>query len=427
MYPHTTRKVSELIPYANNARTHSDTQIQQIASSIKEFGFTNPLLIDEKNGIIAGHGRLLAARLVGHEEVPCILIDQLTEAQKKALVIADNKLALNAGWDEKLLSLEIQTLADMEFDIGLLGFEGEELDKLLSGDLKAGKTDDDAVPDITDKPVTNPGDIWILGQHRLICGDGTEKSTIEALLDGDLADLYLTDPPYNLDYTGKTSDSLEIKNDTMSDVEFRDFLKGAFGAAGHFMKPGAVFYIWHADVETYNFCGAVKDVGLEMRQMLIWKKQHFVMGRKDYQVMHEPCLYGWKPGAKHLWASDRKQTTILSFDRPMRSAEHPTMKPVELFLYQLLNNTKGKDIVLDNFCGSGTTVIACEKSDRKARAVELDPCYCDVIIARWEDYTGEKAIHAETGVEFRRGTRSKGKKNTPKTAGEQEEGAKDVA
>lgn len=416
MYEHTVRKISDLIPYANNSRTHSDEQVQQIASSMKEFGFTNPILLDEENGIIAGHGRVLAARLLGWQEAPCIILSGFTETQKKAYVIADNKLAENAGWDDKMLSLELKTLEELEFDIGILGFEDGELDKLLKPDITDGKTDDDAVPDITDEPVSKPGDLWILGEHRLFCGDGTEKASIETVLGGELIDLYLTDPPYNVDYSAgldtkgkQKTDGKGTQNDAMSAVEFREFLRDAFSGALHFMKPGAVFYIWHTDIESYNVHGACIDAGIEIKQTLIWKKQNFSLGRQDYQWMHEPCLYGWKSGAKHLWASDRKQSTILTFDRPMRTSEHPTMKPVELFLYQILNNTKGKDIIFDNFAGSGTTLIACEKSNRRARVIELDPCYVDIIIARWEDYTGDKAIHAITKKPFRRGTRSKSK------------------
>ena len=383
---------ADLVPYARNSRTHDDAQVAQIAASIKEFGFTNPILIDEDNGIIAGHGRLSAARKLGIDEVPCLRLGHLTDAQKRAYVIADNRLALNAGWDEEMLKVEFAELGDLGFDLELTGFDAKEIDVFLSDPFDAGLTDDDAVPEVPEEPTTKPGDLWQLGKHRLLCGDATSIDALERLCDGQLVDLWLTDPPYNVAYEGKTKDALTIQNDAMSDGDFRAFLRDAYVAADTVMKPGAVFYIWHADLEGYNFRGAAQDAGWQVRQCLIWKKQNMVMGRQDYHWKHEPCLYGWKDGAAHLWASDRKQTTILEFDRPSRSSDHPTMKPVELFEYQLLNNTKGRDLVLDSFGGSGTTAIACEKTGREARLMELDPKYCDVIIRRWEDYTGETAV-----------------------------------
>lgn len=382
---------ADLVPYARNSRTHDDAQVAQLAASIREFGFTNPILIDEDNGIIAGHGRVMAARKLDLDAVPCLRLTHLTEAQRRAYVIADNRLALNAGWDEDMLRVEFAELQDLGFDLDLTGFDSKELDALLAEPLEAGLTDDDAVPDAPAEPTTKPGDLWQLGRHRLLCGDATSIDALERLCDGQLVDLWLTDPPYNVAYEGKTKDALTIQNDAMSDGDFRAFLRDAYVAADTVMKPGAVFYIWHADSEGYNFRGAAQDAGWQVRQCLIWKKQNMVMGRQDYHWKHEPCLYGWKDGAAHLWASDRKQTTILEFDRPSRSSDHPTMKPVELFEYQLLNNTKGRDLVLDSFGGSGTTAIACEKTGREARLMELDPKYCDVIIKRWEDYTGKTA------------------------------------
>jgi site-specific DNA-methyltransferase (adenine-specific) len=248
--------------------------------------------------------------------------------------------------------------------------------------------------------VTVPGDIWVLGKHRLMCGDATSIENLEKLCEGQLVDMWLTDPPYNVAYEGKTKDALTIKNDEMGNDDFRQFLRDSYTAADAVMKPGAVFYIWHADSEGYNFRGAAFDIEWTIRQCLIWKKQTMVMGRQDYHWQHEPCLYGWKEGAAHLWASDRKQTTILEFNRPMRSADHPTMKPVELFEYQILNNTKGADLVLDSFSGSGTTVICCEKIGRRARALELDPVYCDVIVKRWQEYTGKHAVLEGSDLSF---------------------------
>ena len=389
-----------LIPYANNTRTHSEEQVAQVAASIREFGFTNPVLVDANNGIIAGHGRVLAARKLGLTEVPCIRLAHLDERQKRAYVIADNKLALNAGWDDELLALELGALKDDGFDIGLTGFSEEELAALVVPEVIEGQTDEDAVPEAPEEPKTVEGDIWVLGRHRLMCGDSTSIDAVERLMDGRKADMWLTDPPYNVAYEGKTKDALTIKNDKMEDAGFRQFLCDSYTAADAVMKAGAVFYIWHADSEGYNFRGAAKDAGWTVRQCLIWKKQTMVMGRQDYHWKHEPCLYGWKDGAAHLWAADRKQTTVLEFDRPSRNAEHPTMKPVELFEYQMLNNTKGSDAILDSFGGSGTTVIAAEKNGRDAFLMELDPKYCDVIVKRWQDFTGQKAVHAETGKLF---------------------------
>jgi DNA modification methylase len=384
------RNIGEIIPYARNSRTHSEEQVAQIAASIKEFGWTNPVLIDEENGIIAGHGRLAAARKLGHTEIPVIELTGLTEAQKRAYVIADNKLALNAGWDTEMLVNELRDLEGMDIDLTLTGFSTDELDDMLAV-KEEGLTDEDDVPTPPEEPITKPGDIWVLGKHRLMCGDSTSIDHLERLCDGQAVDMWLTDPPYNVAYEGKTKDALTIQNDSMGDDQFRQFLRDAYVAADAVMKQGAVFYIWHADSEGYNFRGAAQDAGWKVRQCLIWKKSTMVMGRQDYHWKHEPCLYGWKEGAGHLWAADRKQTTILEFDKPARNGEHPTMKPVALFEYQLLNNTKGGDIVLDSFGGSGTTLIAAEKNGRIARLMELDPKYCDVIVKRWEDFTGKKA------------------------------------
>jgi site-specific DNA-methyltransferase (adenine-specific) len=385
----TQKLVTELIPYAKNSRTHSDEQVAQIAASIKEFGWTNPILVDGENGIIAGHGRLMAARKLGHKEVPTIELADLTETQKKAYIIADNRLALNAGWDNEMLKLEFDQLTELGFDVELTGFSLDEIAALAPIELNAGLTDEDEAPPLPPEPKTKPGDIYKLGKHRLMCGDSTSIDHLERLCDGQSVDMWLTDPPYNVAYEGGTG--LTIQNDDMEDDQFRQFLRDSYVAADAVMKAGAVFYIWHADSEGYNFRGAAKDAGWTVRQCLIWKKSSLVMGRQDYHWKHEPCLYGWKEGAGHLWATDRKQTTILEFDKPSRNGEHPTMKPVALFEYQLLNNTKGGDIVLDSFGGSGTTMIAAEKNGRVGYLMELDPKYCDVIVKRWEDFTGKKA------------------------------------
>jgi DNA modification methylase len=400
-------QIDALIPYARNSRTHSDAQVAQIASSIKEFGFTNPVLIDGGGGIIAGHGRVLAARKLGMSEVPCIRLEHLTDAQKRAYVIADNRLALNSGWDTEMLKVEFSDLQELGFDLELTGFYLDEIKELLAPVGTEGLTDPGDSPPLPETPRTVPGDIWVMGKHRLLCGDSTSMDDLAKLCEGQLVDMWLTDPPYNVAYEGKTKDALKIKNDEMGDDQFRQFLRDAYTAADTVMKPGAVFYIWHADSEGYNFRGAAKDAGWTVRQCLIWKKSSMVMGRQDYHWKHEPCLYGWKEGASHLWAADRKQTTILEFEKPSRNGEHPTMKPVALFEYQLLNNTKGGDQVLDSFGGSGTTLIAAEKNGRVARIMELDPKYCDVIVKRWQDFTGKIATHAETGEPFAEVTNGK--------------------
>jgi site-specific DNA-methyltransferase (adenine-specific) len=383
--------LDRLIPYARNARTHSDEQVAQIAASIKEWGWTNPVLVDEGGQIIAGHGRVSAARTLGLKDAPVMVAAGWTDAQKRAYVLADNKLALNAGWDNDLLAVELADLKALDFDLDLTGFSPDEVEK-IAGQTDEGLTDADAAPEPAADPVSQLGDIWICGQHRVMCGSSLDQTAVEALCAGQRVDMLLTDPPYNVAYTGKTAKSLTIQNDSMDDQSFREFLRDAFVSADTVMKPGAVFYIWHADSEGYNFRGACKDAGWKVRQCLIWKKNSMVMGRQDYHWQHEPCLYGWKDGAGHLWASDRKQTTVLDFERPSRNAEHPTMKPVALFEYQMLNNTKGGDIVLDSFGGSGTSLIAAQKNGRAARIMELDPIYVDVILRRWQEYTGEDAI-----------------------------------
>ena len=395
--------VSDLIPYANNSRTHSDEQVLQIASSIKEFGFINPVIVDGENGIIAGHGRVMAAKKLGLMDVPCVDASHLSEAQKKAYIIADNKLALNAGWDDDILRIELDMLTELDFDLSLTGFSDEELQAICQVEEITPEYEDDADGEVIEpppEPKTKEGDVWILGKHRLMCGDSTSIDALEKLCNDHLVDMWLTDPPYNVAYEGKTKDALTIKNDSMGDDDFRQFLRDCYVAADAVMKPGAAFYIWHADLEGYNFRGAAKDANWKVRQCLIWKKSTLVMGRQDYHWKHEPCLYGWKDGAGHLWASDRKQTTILEFDKPRRNGEHPTMKPVDLFEYCLLNNTKGGDIVLDSFGGSGTTMIACEKNGRVGYLMELDPKYCDVIINRWQTLTGKEAVLESTGETY---------------------------
>lgn len=346
-----------------------------------------PIVIDSKNEIINGHTRLKAAKKLGIEEVPVIVADDLTEDQIKAFRIADNKVAELADWDEELLLAELDMI---EMDMGQFNIDMSELDSDDSSEEVVEDEFDDTPPE---EPQAKYGDIYQLGRHRLMCGDSTSVEDVEKLVGGGvIVDMLLTDPPYNVAYEGKTEDVLTIQNDNMDDESFRQFLTNAFFAADSVMKKGAVFYIWHADSEGYNFRGACRDVGWTVRECLIWNKNQMVLGRQDYHWKHEPCLYGWKDGASHLWASDRKQTTVLDFDKPQRNGVHPTMKPIALFDYQIKNNTKGNDIVLDLFGGSGTTIMACEQNGRRGYSMELDPRYVDVIIKRWEDFTGEKAV-----------------------------------
>ena len=391
------RKTAELIPYARNARTHSEQQISQIAASIKEFGFNNPVAVDADGMILCGHGRVLAAQKLKLETVPVVCLSHLTETQKKAYILADNKLDLNAGWDNDLLKVELEDLKLSGIDLDLTGFSDIELDKLLEQENEA--KDDDYDDPLPLEPKSSAGEIWICGKHKVMCGDSCSIDDVEKLMNVDKADLLITDPPYNVSYEGATKDHLTIKNDSMEDSSFRQFLRDAFLTADMVMKPGAVFYIWHADCEGYNFRGACRDVNWKVRECLIWKKNALVMGRQDYQWQHEPCLYGWKEGT-HLWASDRKQTTILEFAKPQRNDVHPTMKPVPLFDYQIKNNTKEGDLVLDLFGGSGTTMIACEQNGRHARLMELDPKYVDVIVDRWQKLTGKEAVRESDGVKF---------------------------
>lgn len=377
--------LSKLKPYERNAKIHGEEQIKMLMASIQEFGFLSPCLVERGTfNLIAGHGRVEAARRLGMEKVPCVFVEDITEAQRRAYILADNRLTELGEWNMDLVTDELTALDDMDFDISLTGFELESETPEI--------TEDDYEPTPPKEPKAKRGDIYQLGRHRLMCGDATSTEDVGMLTGGVLVDLYLTDPPYNVDYTGKTKDALKIENDKKKDDEFRSFLVSAFYAAKTVMKGGAAFYIWHADSEGYNFRSACKDAGWTVRQCLIWAKNSMVMGRQDYQWKHEPCLYGWNDGGSHAWYSDRKQTTILNFDRPTRSAEHPTMKPIPLFDYLIRNSTKTGDIVLDTFGGSGTTIMACEQDERCGYLMELDPRYVDVIIDRWEQFTGERAV-----------------------------------
>ena len=394
--------IKEIVPYENNAKEHPKEQVAQIVKSIEEFGFNDPIAIDSNNVIIEGHGRLLAAESMQMKEVPVIRLDHLSDMQRRAYILAHNKLTMNSGFDMDVLSAEMKSLDEFDFDLELTGFSFDEIDdlELLMDGEEEEKEDGaaDFVPATVEVPVIKRGDLIEMGLHKLLCGSATEEDDVLKLMGGELADQLVTDPPYNVEYVGKTKEAMTIQNDSMDNDSFRQFLRDAFKNANSVMKEGGVFYIWHADSEGYNFRGACFDIGWKVRQCLIWKKQTLVMGRQDYHWKHEPCLYGWKEGAGHLWATDRKQTTILEFNRPSKSDLHPTMKPVDLIEYNITNNTKGRDIVLDLFLGSGTTLIACENTKRRCMGTELDEKYAQVIVQRWCDYTSIDTIKIN-GVE----------------------------
>jgi len=385
------KKVVELIPYVNNPR-NNDRAVDKVAASIKEFGFKNPIIIDNKNVIVAGHTRLLASEKLGITEVPTIKADDLTDAQIKAFRIADNKTCEFAEWDDEMLSIELEELKELDFNLDETGFNTDEVEDLLKSNEVV---EDDFEVELPEEPYSKKGDIWLLGDNKILCGDSTKAEDVSKLMDGKLADMFISDPPYNVDYVGKTKDNLKIKNDKMENDKFREFLVDSFSTANANLKEGGVFYIWHSDSEGYNFRGACNDVGWQVRECLIWNKSSMVMGRQDYQWKHEPCLYGWKEGAGHLWAADRKQTTVLNFEKPSSSKLHPTMKPIKLFDYLIQNNTKGKDIVLDSFVGSGTTIMACEQNGRIGYGLELDGKYVDVIVSRYNEYITESGIKKE--------------------------------
>lgn len=378
----TTIRINEIIPYEKNPRKN-DGAVKAVAESIKQCGYISPIIIDENNIILAGHTRFKALKMLGEKEISVIQAVGLTEDQKKKYRLLDNKTAEIAEWDLDMLAEELEGLDfdGFDFDWDVL----KEMDEVI---------EDEYEKPVPNQPKSKQGQVYILGRHRLMCGDATSKQDVDVLMNGMKADMLLTDPPYGVNYTGKTKDSLKIKNDDIQDEELENFLFESFSSAVYAMKPGAVFYIWHPESKSHIFRNACQKSGLAVRQALVWVKNSMVIGRQDYQWKHEPCLYGWKDGAKHLWASDRKQTTVLNFDKPSKNKEHPTMKPISLFDYQMKNNTKGGDIVLDLFSGSGTTIMAAEQNGRVAYCMELDPKYVDVIIDRWETFTGEKAVLA---------------------------------
>ena len=395
--------VDSLIPYARNARTHSEEQIAQIAASIREFGWTNPILTDGDNGVIAGHGRLAAARKLELTEVPVIELGHLSPEQKKAYILADNRIALNSGWDEELLKLELQELQGVDFDLDLLGFGDDEIERLLNGDQAGGGlTEDDAIPEAPVDPVSRTGDLWILGNHRLLCGDSTVLSDVERLMGGQLADMAFTDPPYNVDYGNSAKDKMRgkdrrILNDALGDG-FYQFLYDA--CLNLLVVTKGACYVCMSSSELHTLQKAWIDAGGKWSTFIIWAKNTFTLGRSDYQRQYEPILYGWKQGVDHFWCGDRDQSDIWNYNKPRVNDLHPTMKPVELVERAIKNSSKSRDIVLDLFGGSGTTLIACEKTGRQARLIELDPKFADVIVKRWEEYTGQQAVREGDGVKF---------------------------
>ena len=377
--------IEKLVPYVNNARTHSPEQINKLRSSLREFGFINPVIIDRDYGVIAGHGRILAAKEEGIKDIPCVFADHLTEAQKKAYIIADNRMAMDAGWDEELLRVEIEALQAEAFDLSLTGFDEKELADLFQEDSEVEDDDFDVDGELKEPAVTQMGDVWTLGRHRLVCGDSTKEETYEVLMQGQKANLVLTDPPYNVNYEGAAG---KIKNDNMAGDKFYQFLLDAFINMEKVMANDASIYVFHADTEGLNFRKAFADAGFYLSGCCIWMKPSLVLGRSPYQWQHEPCLYGWKKKGKHQWYADRKQTTIWSFEKTKKNTDHPTMKPIPLLAYPIKNSTMSNTLVLDPFGGSGSTLIACEQTDRSCFTIELDEKFCDVIVKRYIEQVG---------------------------------------
>ena len=377
--------IEKLVPYVNNARTHSPEQINKLRSSLREFGFINPVIIDRDYGVIAGHGRILAAKEEGIKDIPCVFADHLTEAQKKAYIIADNRMAMDAGWDEELLRVEIEALQAEAFDLSLTGFDEKELADLFQEESEVEDDDFDVDGELKEPAVTQMGDVWTLGRHRLVCGDSTKEETYEVLMQGQKANLVLTDPPYNVNYEGAAG---KIKNDNMAGDKFYQFLLDAFTNMEKVMANDASIYVFHADTEGLNFRKAFADAGFYLSGCCIWMKPSLVLGRSPYQWQHEPCLYGWKKKGKHQWYADRKQTTIWSFEKTKKNTDHPTMKPIPLLAYPIKNSTMSNTLVLDPFGGSGSTLIACEQTDRSCFTIELDEKFCDVIVKRYIEQVG---------------------------------------
>lgn len=379
-------ELDKLVPYVNNARTHSPEQINKLRASLREFGFINPVIIDKDYGIIAGHGRVIAAREEGIEKIPCVFADHLTEAQKKAYILADNRMALDAGWDEELLRVEIEALQAEAFDVSLTGFDEKEITDLFKDTQEEVKDDDyDLTAALEKAAFVKKGDLWVVGRHRLLCGDATKAEDVDKLCDGKRVNLILTDPPYGVSF--KSASGLTIQNDSMKNEEFYSFLLAAFKNMVSHLEPGGSAYVFHADTEGLNFRRAFIEAGLHLAGCCIWVKNSLVLGRSDYQWQHEPVLYGFLKNGKHQWYSDRKQTTIWNFDKPKRNENHPTSKPLDLLDYPLKNSTQENAIVLDTFGGSGSTLMACELSNRICYTMELDEKYASVILRRYVEDT----------------------------------------
>lgn len=387
--------VSELIPYVRNARTHSEAQVSQIAASIREFGFLSPILVAEDNTILAGHGRLAAALKLGLKKVPCVKENHLTETQKRAYIIADNKLSLNAGWDNELLAVELSELEGADFNLDLLGFDEAELSGIFDADKDVSDDDFDVEKELEEPCFSKTGDMWTLGKHRVICGDATKLETYKTLLEDTKVNLVVTDPPYNVNYEGAAG---KIKNDNMENDKFYQFLFNSFVNMEQAMADDASIYVFHADTEGLNFRKAFQDAGFYLSGCCIWKKPSLVLGRSPYQWQHEPCLYGWKKKGKHKWYAGRKETSVWEFEKSKKNADHPTMKPIALLAYPIKNSSMTNSLVLDPFAGSGSTLIACEQTGRVCYAIELDEKYCDVIVKRYIEQVGnDKSVKVLRG------------------------------
>lgn len=379
--------IDELIPYVNNARTHNKEQILKLRSSLREFGFVNPVIIDRNYNVLAGHGRIEAAKAEGIAEVPCVYADHLTEAQKKAYILADNRMAQDAGWNEELIAVEMEELQNLGFDLGLTGFDEKEIADLFDTNSDDVKDDDfDLTAALEKAAFVQRGDIWTVGRHRLMCGDATSAEDVSTLMGDMKANLVLTDPPYNVSF--KSGSGLTIQNDSMKNEKFYTFLLSAFKCMAEHLEKGGVAYVFHADTEGLNFRRAFIDAGFHLAGCCIWVKDSLVLGRSDYQWQHEPVLYGFLQNGKHPWYSDRKQTTIWNFDKPKRNANHPTSKPLDLLSYPIGNSTQENAVVIDTFGGSGSTLMACEQMNRICYTMELDEKYASVILRRYVEDTG---------------------------------------
>jgi len=381
--------IAKLIPYINNARTHSPKQVTKLRASLREFGFVNPVIIDADYNVIAGHGRLMAAKEEGIQEIPCVFVDYLTDAQKKAYILADNRMAMDAGWDEELLRVEIEALQGENFDVSLTGFSDDDLADLFAGDSKSDAKDDDFdLNDALEKAAfVEKGDIWSVGRHRLMCGDASKAEDVATLMDGKKANLLMTDPPYGVSF--KSSDGLTIQNDSIKGDDFYQFLLAAFKNIVDNMESGGAAYVFHADTEGLNFRRAFQDAGFHLAGCCIWVKNSLVLGRSDYQWQHEPVLYGFLQNGKHKWFSDRSQTTVWNFDKPKKNKNHPTSKPLDLLGYPIGNSSQANAIVVDTFGGSGSTLMACEQMNRICYTMELDEKYASVILRRYVEDTND--------------------------------------